>query len=361
MTDRYARQTVLAEIGEIGQKALADSRILIIGLGGLGCPAALYLAAAGVGRLGLIDADRVSVSNLQRQILFQESDAGELKVDAGRRRLLALNPTIAIDVYPQFLDETNALAIAASYDILLDGSDNFATKELVNAVACRLRKPLVYGSVLRFEGRVSLFWPERGPCYRCLFPDRPERHIPNCAEAGVVGAMAGTVGSLQALEAIKTALTLKGDRPLEGLLGKLLVLGPSGIRTLTVPRDPDCPLCSREAGAIELPKLQMLCSRDELTTRELCARQGDFVLVDVRERAEWDRGYIEGAVHWPLSRLVEGDLPSHLNEAESRSLLLYCQSGMRSQQALRILQAKGWKAQHLVGGYRDYQQESRFL
>lgn len=357
--DRYARQTILAEIGEDGQNALAKTRVLIIGLGGLGSPASLYLAAAGVGHLGLIDGDRVAVSNLQRQVLFATDDAGELKVEAGKKRLAALNPLIEIQTYPEFLDESNALRIASSYDVLLDGSDNFATKELVNALACRLRKPMVYGSILRFEGRASVFWPQFGPCYCCLFPDRPETHIPNCAEAGVLGAMAGMVGSLQALETIKLALALKLDRPLEGLLGKLLVISPSGMRTLQVPRDPDCPVCSQDPADVKLPELTMGCATDEFDAKDLLQREKDYRLLDVREQSEWDAGHIEGAIHWPLSRLVEGSFPD--KDEAARPIVIYCQSGVRSQKALGILKKQGWqRAKHLTGGYRAWLLEKNF-
>ncbi len=197
---RYARQTILTDLGPEGQAAFASAKVLIVGVGGLGSPLALYLAAAGVGRIGLVDADQVSLSNLQRQILFQTPDIGSSKISVAKERLEALNPDVSCILHNLYLDSANAEAIAIEYDFVVDASDNFETKFLLNDLCVKLNRPLVYGSILRWEGQASVFWAKHGPCFRCLFPAMPKHAIPNCAEAGVLGAVAGVIGSIQALE-----------------------------------------------------------------------------------------------------------------------------------------------------------------
>ncbi len=338
---RYARQTVLADLGPKGQEALASARVLIVGVGGLGSPLSLYLAAAGVGTLGLVDADHVGLSNLQRQILFQTADVGQPKTALAKQRLEALNPDARCIVYPEFLDSSNALRIAADYDLIFDASDNFETKFLLNDLAVKLGKPLVYGSILRFEGQASIFWAERGPCYRCLFPQLPKEAVPNCAEAGVLGAMAGVIGSLQALEGMKLILALKGLLPAEHelLVGRFLSFDAKTMqqRIVKVAKDPDCPVCSRSPESIVLPDLDLSCSLVK-ETADFKNHVGEYHFLDVREQHEWDAGHIPGAEHWPLSKLRQGLFPS----PQTRATVVYCQSGVRSRQAISLLKHHDW-------------------
>jgi adenylyltransferase/sulfurtransferase len=360
---RYARQMVLAEVGAEGQKKLGAARVLIVGVGGLGAPAALYLAAAGVGSIGLIDADQVDVSNLQRQIIYDSADQGRDKVTRAATRLQALNPDVHVGAYPTRLTAANAIEIAAPYDIILDGSDNFSTKFLLNDLAYKLGKPLVYGSILRWEGQASVFWAPHGPCYRCLFPEPPQSYVPSCAEAGVIGAMAGIIGSIQALEAVK--LIVNGSQtPMQGglepLLGQLLHLRAQTMETrrLALKRNPECPCCSKAPSEIVLRDLDDACDANtpkeipNYAAAELSAgdRWQDFIPLDIRESQEWLNGHLPAAHHWPLSKLQEGYLPEL--PTRSKPVLVYCQSGIRSRRALQILRAAGWQnLAHLSDGF----------
>lgn len=349
---RYARQTVLADLGEEGQAAFAKARVLIVGAGGLGSPLALYLAAAGVGHLGLVDADRVSLSNLQRQILFQTQDIDRSKVQVAEERILALNPEITVETYPEFLDSSNAERIGDAYDILVDASDNFETKYLLNDLAVKLEKPLVYGSILRFKGQASVFWAKLGPCYRCLFPEMSKEQIPNCAEAGVLGAVAGVIGSIEALEVMKIILKLNHLLPAHHqlLTGRLLSFDAATMQQSIVrlAKDPDCPVCSLAPAAISLPKLDLSCAIP--VNANFAKDAAAYQFIDVREAGEWERGHIEGALHWPLSRLKEGEFPEILENS-----VIYCQSGMRSLQALKLLKENGFSAvNHLPEGFATW-------
>jgi molybdopterin/thiamine biosynthesis adenylyltransferase/rhodanese-related sulfurtransferase len=349
---RYARQTVLADLGEEGQAAFAKARVLIVGTGGLGSPLALYLAAAGIGHLGLVDADRVGLSNLQRQILFQTKDIDRLKVDVAKERVTALNPEVAVEIFPEFIDSANALGIANGYDILVDASDNFETKYLLNDLAVKLDKPLVYGSILRFQGQASVFWASEGPCYRCLFPQMSTEAIPNCAEAGVLGAVAGVIGSIEALEVMKVILKLNQLLPAHHqlLTGRLLSFDAQTMQQsiVRVPKDPDCPVCSLPRDRIVLPSLDLSCAI--AAPEDFVKNAEQYQFIDVREDAEWERGHIKGALHWPLSRLKEGLMP----EMSGKSVL-YCQSGMRSRLALNILKENGISAGgHLPEGFATW-------
>ncbi len=238
---RYARHIDLPEVGEKGQLQLAKAKVLIVGAGGLGSPAALYLTAAGVGTLGIVDSDRVDLSNLQRQILHTTDRIGKSKTDSAKETLVALNPGVAIQTYPIRLDAENAGAILKSYDMILDGSDNFATRYLINDTAVRLKKPVIHGSIYRFEGQVSVFWPGKGPCYRCIYPEPPEEVL-SCSQAGVLGILPGTIGLLQATEAIKVILD-KGNL----LIGRLLCYDAlrTEFKEIKIKRDPGCPCCSQ--------------------------------------------------------------------------------------------------------------------
>ncbi len=361
---RFARQMILKEIGQTGQLKLQQSRVLIVGVGGLGSPAALYLAAAGVGTIGLIDADRVDISNLQRQILYTTADEGQSKVERALERLQAINPELKGQIYREHLHAGNAIQIAQEYDLLIDGTDNFAAKFLLNDVAVKLGKPLIYGSVLRWEGQLALFWAPYGPCYRCLFPNPPERHVPNCAEAGVVGALAGTVGSLQALEAIKVLVSGPPpyeDQALTPLLGMLWLIRAATMETqrLRIQRNPECSVCSKPQGTIALADAEALvCAEGPREYRAKELLQGDqwagFQWVDVREQSEWESGHVPGAWHWPLSRLQKGDWPDFT--PSTRPLILYCQGGFRSRRAFELLQSQGVEAQgHLKDGFQTWQ------
>lgn len=350
---RYARQAILKEVGAKGQKALKDARVLIAGIGGLGSPLALYLSAAGVGKLGLVDGDRVSLSNLARQILFQTPDAGEWKGVIAKRKLERLNPDSQVEVYPYFLDADNALDLAADYDILVDCTDNFASKFLVNDVAVKLDKPLVFGSILRWQGQASVFWASQGPCYRCLYPHPPTEHVPNCAEAGVLGPLAGIIGSIQAMEVIKLILAknASGIALSDSLLGRLWTLDAKTMTqsTIGLAKDPDCPVCAKDPAEIHLPRYEttLVCERIEASS--LLDTPDDYLFIDVREDHEWQRGRIPKAQHWPLSAMRLGQIPE--SKANPR-VVIYCQSGVRSRQAISLLLKAGWD----LSSVRDLQE-----
>jgi sulfur-carrier protein adenylyltransferase/sulfurtransferase len=355
---RYARQTILSEVGLAGQTRLKKTRVICIGVGGLGAPATLYLAAAGVGTLGIVDFDRVDEINLQRQILFDSTEVGKLKVDVAKRRLEGLNPEVLIETYPCGLTAGNALKILSHYDIVIDGTDNFAAKFLINDAAVRLGLPVVYGSISRFEGQVSVFWAKHGPCYRCLYPVCPDTPVMNCAESGVLGAIAGIIGSMQAAETIKLAIQGTDLGPLAPLLGRLFVLDCATMAPFIfqVPKKTGCPACSIPVDQIHLSDLTEVCvaKLEELSVMELMNEIGrkdkSVALIDVREAEEWHDGHIPGAVNVPLSLLSKTrTLPAGLGLL--RRVVVYCQSGMRSRQAARIFIECGVPSvAHLRGG-----------
>lgn len=263
---RYHRHLLMPEVGEAGQQKLLSSSALLLGAGGLGSPAALYLAAAGVGRIGIVDFDVVDMSNLQRQILHDESRVGELKVDSARRTLQGINPDVDVETYPVRLSSANVMDVFAGYDVVVDGCDNFPTRYLVNDASVLQSKPVVHGSIFRFEGQVSVFWPGRGPCYRCLYHQPPPPELaPSCAEAGVLGVLPGVIGSLQALEALKILLGV-GDP----LVGKLLTFDAleNQFRTLKLRRDPDCPACG-EGARVELVDYDELCIAPNMKPKDV--------------------------------------------------------------------------------------------
>lgn len=365
---RYARQRVLPEIGDTGQAALAAARILVVGAGGLGSPALLYLCAAGVGQksaggcLGVVDDDHVDLSNLQRQILFSEADQGQAKTDAAHARLRALNSEVDLRCLKARLRRDNVLDLFSGFDIIVDGSDNFDTRYLVNDAAARLGLPVVYGAILGFEGQAGVFWAREGACYRCLYPTLPETHVPNCAEAGTLGGIAGMIGTIQAVEACKLALRPEHCRThgLEPLIGKLLIADARdwSTRVLQVTQRCDCPVCSVPPASIRLPEdtgaqcAQKAASKhnapmtlDDL--RGLMESGIPFTLLDVREPHEWAAGHLEGAIHLPLGQLLsEEDALEGLNPGYP--LVVYCQHGIRSQSAVRHLQQQGFDALNLV-------------
>jgi adenylyltransferase/sulfurtransferase len=344
---RYKRHLHLAEVGVKGQRKLLDARVLLIGAGGLGSPAALYLAAAGVGTLGLVDFDRVDASNLQRQVLFATSDVGRPKLEVAAERLRALNPGVAIESYDTKLEASNAREILAGFDVVIDGTDTFPSRYLSNDVCVWLGIPLVYGSIMRFEGQVSVFDPKSGaPCYRCLFAEPPPPELaPNCAEAGVLGVLPGVIGTLQATEALK--LLLGCGAPLRG---RLLVYDALEMefREFRIPRDPECVVCGDSPSITEPIDYQA----PEIAPVELKARLDageDLLLIDVREPFERELAAIETARLVPL-----GELPDRLAELETyrdRAIVVHCHHGGRSRSACELLISKGFgKVENLATG-----------
>ena len=353
---RYSRHLVLPEVGAGGQRRLRSARVLVLGAGGLGSPAALYLAAAGMGTIGLVDFDVVDASNLQRQILHGTRDVGRSKLDSAEERLADLNPHVNLERHEVRLAADNAREIIRGYDVVVDGSDNFPTRYLVNDACVLEGKPLVYGSIFRFEGQASVFDAERGPCYRCLYPEPPPPGlVPSCAEGGVLGVLPGIVGSIQALEAIKVILGA-GDT----LVGRLLLVDALKLkfRELTLRKDPECPLCGPNATIKELIDYEAFCgvgsaaptSGSTVSAAELAAElEGPRApaLVDVREPFEWEIVHLPGATLIPL-----GELPERLAEVGSHGpVVTYCHHGVRSMKAVEILRAAGYgDVRSLEGG-----------
>lgn len=351
-SERYSRQMALPEIGPEGQEKLSKARVLCIGAGGLGCPALLYLAGAGIGTIGIVDFDTVALSNLQRQVLFTTGDEGFSKAETAKKRLAALNPEIEIKAYNEELTAKNALSLFSGYDIIIDGTDNFATKFLINDAAVKLGKPFIYGAIQGFEGQVSVFGTEGGPCYRCLHPQEPQSRIMNCAEAGVIGAVAGFIGTAQAMEAIKIITGHKDFMPLSGRIW-LCDMRSMDSRGLTIPKNPDCPVCSKQSGDIALSYASPVCMAST-AIEEICCGDGlieKALLIDVRERAEWENGHIEGAQHLPLSALHKN--PALFVPPENgQAVILYCQKGIRSLKAAEIIVQAGFtNIYSLKGGY----------
>jgi molybdopterin/thiamine biosynthesis adenylyltransferase/rhodanese-related sulfurtransferase len=351
---RYARHLTLAEVGLAGQERLRDARILLVGAGGLGSPAALYLAAAGVGTIGIVDDDRVELSNLQRQILHGTSAVGRPKTESARARLADLNPHVDVIAHQGRLSSDNAIDLLGSYDLCLDGSDNFPTRYLVNDASVLLRKPYVYGSIFRFDGQVSVFGAPGGPCYRCLFSEPPPPDlVPNCAEAGVLGVLPGLVGSLQALEAIKWILGT-GDP----LVGRLLLVDALKVqfREIQVRRDPACAACGDHPTVTRLIDYDAYCMVTgagpidrEVAPRTLATMLSSDpapLVVDVREPWEWEIARIGGSRLVPL-----GELPGRIAELDPRAeLVTVCHKGKRSLMAQELLQGAGFRARSLAGG-----------
>lgn len=353
---RYSRHLALREIGVAGQEKLKAARVLIVGAGGLGSPSALYLAAAGVGTLGLIDNDRVDVSNLQRQVLYDSDVVGDSKVQAARVRLQALNPSINIEVHDVELRAANIAEIIARYDLVLDGTDRFTTRYLVNDACVMLRKPLVSAAIHRFEGQALTYVPDRGPCYRCLFPEPPtEGLVPNCAEAGVLGVLPGVMGSIQATEAIKLIVGAG-----ELLIGRLLTYDALGLRfaEFRFERREECPVCGRSPSIRELSDPPEACSAQDLAAvKRLSARELEELLseqaselsliVDVREPQEFAVSHLPRSINIPVRELEPrlGELPP------SGMVVFVCRSGARSLTASGIARRSGLaQPAHLEGG-----------
>jgi sulfur-carrier protein adenylyltransferase/sulfurtransferase len=361
-TTRYARHFSLPEVGADGQGRLKAARVLCIGAGGLGSPVLMYLAAAGIGEIGLIDPDTVDLSNLQRQILHDTSDVGRLKVESARDRLTAINPEIRLTTFPHHFTSENAATIAAPYDVLIDGTDNFATRYLSNDLAVLTGKPNVYGSIYRFEGQVSVFAPHLGgPCYRCLFPKPPAPDaVPSCAEGGVLGVLPGIVGCLQANEAIKLILGIG-----EPLVGRLVHFDALAFRfrEIRLRRDTDCALCGESPSITRLADIDFTCAMPlspalpEIDVHELQRRMASnkpFVLLDVREISEYEVARLPGSLLIPL-----GELPERLGELDPEApTIVHCKAGGRSAKALALLKEAGFTdACHVKGGINAWSQE----
>lgn len=351
---RYSRHYLLPEVGREGQQKLQQSRVLLVGAGGLGSPLALYLAAAGVGQLGLVDFDRVDLTNLQRQVLYGTSDVGRPKLEAARDRLLDLNPGLRLELHSGALRASNAREILTGYDVVVDGTDNFATRYLVNDACTLMGKPNVYGSIYRFEGQISLFHPAAGtPCYRCLYPEPPPPGLsPSCAEAGVLGVLPGVVGCLQATETLKLLLGIGTS-----LGGRLLLFDALTMQfqELRLRKDPACPVCGIHPRIVDLQDAAESCASGQLSPQAYLQRWQEGwrpVLVDVREESEWQAGNLAeyGAIWLPLGRI--GELPLH------QEVVVHCQSGARSEKARQqLLQAGFPSVYNLAGGMSRWQRE----
>lgn len=348
---RYARHLLLPEVGEAGQQKLKAARVLIIGLGGLGSPVALYLAAAGVGTLGLVDADKVDVSNMHRQILYGTEDIGHAKTEAANARLTATNPHTHIITHSEKFTAANAEKLLSGYDMVVDGTDNFTAHYLINDACVMLGKPLIYASLSRFEGMVAMVQPRQSACYRCLYPSPPPAHfVPNCAEAGVLGVLPGLVGMLQATEVIKHILGIGTS-----LAGRLLLV--DGLNTrfkdISVTRDPSCLVCGERPTMTNLETDQPMpiaeITADQLK-KEMASSHPPFLL-DVRNQDEFDERRIEGSHLIPLPVLAQrfGELDP------GRDMVVHCRLGGRSAKAIEFLQSKGFtKLRNLVGGIEAY-------
>jgi sulfur-carrier protein adenylyltransferase/sulfurtransferase len=362
---RYSRHIIIPEVAMAGQKRLKNARVLAIGAGGLGSPVLVYLAAAGVGTIGVAEFDVVDESNLQRQIIHGQSDVGRSKAESARDSIKEINPYIDVVLHEQRLDSSNVMEIFAQYDLIVDGTDNFATRYLVNDAAVLLGKPYVWGSIFRFDGQVSVFWADHGPCYRCLYPEPPPPGmVPSCAEGGVLGVMAGTVGTLQANEAVKL-ITGVG----EPLLGTLMVYDAleSSFRKVRIRKDPACAVCGENPSVTELIDYEAFCGtisaeaaeaakdstisvlelKQKLERRE--RGEEDFVLIDVREPAEFEIVSIPGAVLIPKNEFLMGDALSQL--PQDKPIVLHCKVGGRSAEVLAVVKSAGFSdAVHVGGG-----------
>ncbi|HXG86828.1 MAG TPA: molybdopterin-synthase adenylyltransferase MoeB [Vicinamibacterales bacterium] len=359
---RYSRHLILPEVGMDGQRALKAAKVLCIGAGGLGSPAAMYLAAAGVGTLGIVDFDVVDVSNLQRQLLHGTSDIGRPKLDSAKDRLHALNPNVHVETYETALSSDNALELFQPYDVILDGTDNFPTRYLVNDACVLLGKPNAYGSIFRFEGQASVFATKDGPCYRCLYPEPPPPGlVPSCAEGGVLGVLPGIIGTIQATETIK--LILGAGEP---LIGRFLIYDALRMRfrELKLRKDHDCPVCGTHPTVTALIDYEQFCGvgpkpendsvnapiTDDIQPRELkelLDRGEKIVIVDVREPQEYQINRIAGSTLIPL-----GELPQRFEELDQNAAIVcQCKSGMRSAKATGFLRSIGFKnVRNLAGG-----------
>jgi adenylyltransferase/sulfurtransferase len=379
---RYSRHLIMPEVGIEGQRKLKAASVLLIGTGGLGSPLALYLAAAGIGRIGLVDYDVVDETNLQRQVIHGQNSVGNLKVESAKARMLDINPYLQVDVYNVPLTSENALELFAPYDVIIDGTDNFPTRYLVNDACVKLGKPNVYGSIFRFEGQLSVFYAKEGPCYRCMFPTPPPPGlVPSCAEGGVLGILPGTIGTLQATEAIKLILGIG-----QPMIGKMLLYDAleMSFTTLKLRKDPNCPVCGVPAEQVQLIDYEQFCGMpahdhsdfqaetdgahpiEEITVRQLKSRMDageNLVVIDVRDPHEWEISALDGTL-----RIPKGDIQQAKNAVlagrklrdetvlaeipNDREVIVHCRSGKRSADVIGYLREAGYtnKLLNLKGG-----------
>ena len=361
---RYSRHLIIPDVGMAGQKRLKNAKVLCVGAGGLGSPSLMYLAAAGVGTLGILEFDTVDESNLQRQISHGQSDVGRSKAQSAADTVAEINPYVQINIHEERLDSSNVMEIFSQYDLIVDGTDNFATRYLVNDACVLLNKPYVWGSIYRFDGQASVFWSEHGPCYRCLYPEPPPPGmVPSCAEGGVLGVLCASIGSIQVNEAIKV-LTGIG----EPLVGSLIVYDALEMtyRKIKIRKDPNCAICGENPTVTELIDYDAFCGavsdaaveaivdstinvrqlKEMLDARE--AGEREFILIDVREPGEYEIVNIPGAVLIPKNEFLMGDALEHL--PQDKQVVLHCKSGVRSAEVLAVVKNAGFKDAIHVGG-----------
>ena len=356
---RYSRHVVVPQISAIGQQRLKGAKVICVGAGGIGSPTLMYLAAAGVGTLGIVDFDTVDESNLARQIIHGQSDIGKSKVQSAISKIAEINPLIKTVAHEVRLDTSNVLEIFLDYDLIIDGTDNFATRYLINDACVLLGKPYIWGSVLRFDGQASVFWAEHGPCYRCLHPE-PSGDIPNCAEAGVLGILCASIASIQVTEAIKIIVGIG-----EPLIGALMTYDALSMeyRKITVLKDPQCVICGvNPAQKTLLTDYESFCStpkEESVNVVELKMKMDngdDFILVDVREPHEFEIVRIPGSILMPLSQFLDGSALENL--PRDKAIILHCRSGVRSATALEILKTAGFSdSTHVEGGVLAWAQQ----
>jgi adenylyltransferase/sulfurtransferase len=359
---RYSRHLIIPDVAMAGQQRLMNAKVLCVGAGGLGSPALMYLAAAGVGTLGIVEFDTVDESNLQRQIIHGQSDIGKSKAQSAKAKIAEINPYVNVVTHESRLDNSNVMEIFSQYDIIVDGTDNFATRYLVNDACVLLKKPYVWGSIYRFDGQASVFWAEYGPCYRCLYPEPPPPGmVPSCAEGGVLGVLCATIGSIQTTEAIKV-ITGVGDP----MIGSLIIYDAleMSFRKIKVRKDPNCPLCSENPTQTQLlPDYEAFCGvlsdaaevavKDStITVTELAAKiagNDNFYLVDVREPSEFEIVRIPGSHLIPKQGFLDGTVLATM--PQDKPIVLHCKSGVRSAECLAILKGAGFSdATHVAGG-----------
>ncbi len=359
---RYSRHLIIPDVAMAGQQRLMNAKVLCVGAGGLGSPALMYLAAAGVGTIGIVEFDTVDESNLQRQIIHGQSDIGKSKAQSAKEKISEINPYVNVVTHELRLDVSNVMELFAQYDIIVDGTDNFATRYLVNDACVLLKKPYVWGSIYRFDGQASVFWAEYGPCYRCLYPEPPPPGmVPSCAEGGVLGVLCATIGSIQTTEAIKV-ITGVG----ESLIGSLMVYDAleMNFRKVKIRKDPNCPLCSdKPTQTALLPDYEAFCgvistaaeaavtgsTISVMELKEKIDRKDDFLLIDVREPSEFEIVRIPGSVLIPKQGFLDGTALAGL--PQDKPIILHCKSGVRSAECLAVLKSAGFAdATHVQGG-----------
>jgi adenylyltransferase/sulfurtransferase len=358
---RYSRHLIIPDVGKTGQRRLKNAKVLCVGAGGLGSPALMYLAAAGVGTLGIIDFDVVDESNLQRQVIHGTSDVGKSKAVSAKETIAEINPLVTVNLHEERLDSDNAMRIFAGYDLIVDGTDNFATRYLVNDACVLLGKPYVWGSIYRFDGQASVFWAEHGPCYRCLYPEPPPPGmVPSCAEGGVLGVLCATIGSLQVNEAIKLITGIG-----EPLSGRLMIYDALEMtfRAVKVRKDPECPVCGKNPTITELIDYEEFCgvvSEDAQQAvagatitaaqlKDMLDSHEEIFLVDVREPNEYEIVSIPGATLIPKGEFLSGAALERL--PQDKRIVLHCKSGVRSAEALAMVKDAGFSdAVHVGGG-----------